>query len=1248
MRKIDQFTNQYSISKTLQFKLIPVGKTAEHFDKSGILEQDEERAKLYQNVKKHIDEYHKHYIDKKLATIQTMDVSAYAELYGKTGKTPEDKIALRECSKVLRKQIADALSKNPEGKTDPIFDKLFKKECITELVPEWLEDDDKIFEVEQFKKFTTYFIGFYDNRKNMYTAEEKATAIAFRCIHDNLPRFLDNIAAIKRIIAHLPEDTLEQIARDLGDKISHIPREQFELSFFVRTLTQGGIDRYNYVIGGYTPEEEQAIKGINQYVNEYNQTHKDNRLPMLKPLYKQILSDRGSISFRPEPFKKDEEVLEDVLAYCQQLEEPMGKLEELFASLEQYDPNGIFVRNNAAVTELSKELLGFWGQLRENWNEAYDSAKSERDRKKANYADDRDKAWKKQDSISVSEIERYTEGKSVVTYYKELISGLICAVREKYLAAHELLSSVPYSKEKKLAKNDEDIALLKNLLDSIKNLENALYGLRGSGTEAERDSRFYGEFILRMEVLEQIDRLYDKVRNYITKKPYSTDKIKLNFNSPTFLEGWAKNKETANLGQIYRKDGKYYLGILNRSVQSSKRTSNPEMSGEDVIEKMVYQQISDPTKDMPNLMVIDGKTVRKTGRKEKAGEHSGENLVLEALRNQYLPEEINRIRKLRSFSKNSPDYSKEDLTAYIRYYMDRVTEYNSDAVFNFKAPEEYDSYPDFCKDVKNQAYRVFFVKQSASEIMKKVENGELYLFQIYSKDFSPHSKGTPNLHTLYFKMLFDERNLKDTVYQLNGGAELFYRHPSITEAEQIVHPAGLPIENRHPTKEHTHRTLPYDVIKDKRFTQRQFSLHLPIKMNFKADGKGHINLPVREAVRECENNYVIGIDRGERNLIYITVIDETGKIIEQFSCNTVRNGEYSTDYHALLNAREEERLEARQSWKTIEGIKELKEGYVSQIIHKICGLVEKYDALIAMEDLNSGFKNSRVKVEKQVYQKFEKMLIDKLNYMTDKKKAPEEKGGLLQAYQLAEKFESFRQMSRQNGFIFYIPAWLTSKIDPTTGFVDLLKPKYSNVEKSREMIRKFRSICFNAAEDFFEITLDYHDFIGGGIDSVGLWTLCTHGERIRSYRDRNGQYQTEKVNLPDLWKKLFEEFSVDYRSADFKEAILRQESREFFERFLYLLRLTLQMRNSNSEEDYLISPVRNSDGAFYDSRNYGTDGKLPADADANGAYHIALKALWAIRKIKEAEPDKVGSVKMSISNAEWLSFAQGTAAQRLR
>ena len=88
------------------------------------------------------------------------------------------------------------------------------------------------------------------------------------------------------------------------------------------------------------------------------------------------------------------------------------------------------------------------------------------------------------------------------------------------------------------------------------------------------------------------------------------------------------------------------------------------------------------------------------------------------------------------------------------------------------------------------------------------------------------------------------------------------------------------------------------------------------------------------------------------------------------------------------------------------------------------------------------------------------------------------------------------------------------------------------------------------------------------------------------------------------------------------------------------------MRNSvtgstNPEDDYLISPVRNQTGRFYDSRDYcGIDADLPTDADANGAYNIARKALWAINKIKDASDEEVDVVNIAISNSEWLEYVQ--------
>jgi CRISPR-associated protein Cpf1 len=80
------------------------------------------------------------------------------------------------------------------------------------------------------------------------------------------------------------------------------------------------------------------------------------------------------------------------------------------------------------------------------------------------------------------------------------------------------------------------------------------------------------------------------------------------------------------------------------------------------------------------------------------------------------------------------------------------------------------------------------------------------------------------------------------------------------------------------------------------------------------------------------------------------------------------------------------------------------------------------------------------------------------------------------------------------------------------------------------------------------------------------------------------------------------------------------------------------MRNSitSTEVDYLISPVADLNGNFYDSRT--ADITLPKDADANGAYNIARKGLMLIEKIKNASDMK--KVDLKITNKEWLQFAQ--------
>lgn len=1237
-RKIDNLQNLYPITKTIVNKLIPQGATLRNFENNHLLENDTERKDNYQIVKKLIDEYHKFFIEQSLSNVTYIDgLDEYIDVYFNSS---DDKDELDSLEDKLRKNIANLFTKSSK------YSDMFKKEMITKLLPEFLEATNNLEYldiVNSFAKFTTYFTGFFDNRKNMYTSEAQSTGIAYRCINDNLPKFLDNVKSFIRAKDKLPEKNLTDLNNDFEGLCGTTTENVFSADYYVFVLAQSGIDRYNEIIGGYTTSDGTKIKGVNEYINLYNQRcqNKSDRIPNMKPLFKQILSDRQTVSFIPDSFSDDNEVLKAVYsAYndndteleYKSIKETVDKIKNLFIDFEEPQLNGIYIKNGLPVTDLSNGIFKNWSIIRNLWNDDYDSKhKPAKVKDIEKYEDKRSSQYKSNKSLSLGFLQELVNksendeisSKSISEYYREKTLELTENIQQTYFKAESLLESKYDIKKKNLKNDEESIALIKDFLDSIKELEKLLKPLCGTGKEQDKNEVFYGEFIPLFNYLCNIDSLYNKVRNYVTQKPYSTEKIKLNFENPQFLGGWDRNKEKDYRSVLLIKDQEYYLGVMNKG--DGKIFENLSFDGEkECYTKVVCKLLPGPNKMLPKVFFAKS------------------NIDF------FAPsDEIQTLYKAGTFKKGK-SFNIDDCHKLIDFYKQSLCKHPDWSTFNFKFRETslYNDISEFYNDIHNQGYKISFDSVPESYINELVNKGKLYLFKIYNKDFSKYSKGTPNLHTLYFKMLFDERNLKDVVYQLNGGAEMFYRPASIMENDIISHPANQPIKNKNPHSEKTHSTFEYDLIKDKRYTKAQFSLHTPITLNFKASGVGSINDKVNELLKNCDDNYVIGIDRGERHLLYLTVINGRGEVVEQYSLNTIineyNNKTHKVDYHNLLNEKETKRKEARQNWTAIENIKELKEGYISQVVHKICELVVKYDAVICMEDLNAGFKQGRTKFEKQVYQKFEKMLIDKLNFFVDKKKAPEENGGLLKAYQLTNKFDSFKKMGRQNGIIFYVPAWLTSKIDPSTGFVDLLKPKYKSVEDSKNFFSRFDSIRYNSDEDWFEFEFDYDNFPRGSASFRKRWTVCTFGKRIRTYRnpEKNSEWDNEEIDITVSFKELFNNYSIDYIRNNLKTEIQNQTQKDFFQKLIKLFALTVQMRNSitNTDIDYLISPVMDKNGNFYDSRNYDNDSKLPANADANGAYNIARKGLWAIEQIKNTDDGK--RPKLAISNKEWLKLAQ--------
>ena len=1238
MESMKDLTGQYSLSKTLRFELKPIGKTLEHIEQKGLLTQDEQRAEEYEQMKGIIDRYHKAFITMclrncKIKVNNTDDeldsLEEYSSLLSKSKRDADDEDKLEKIKENLRKQIVNAF------KSGNTYGDLFKKELIKNHLPDFVTDEEEKQVVEHFCNFTTYFTGFHDNRKNMYSDEAKSTAIAYRLIHENFPRFFDNIRSFAKISESEVANRFPEIesAFSLYLNVEHIA-DMFHVDYFPVVLTQEQIDVYNNIIGGKTEEDGTKIQGINEYINLYNQHHPDVKLPFLKPLYKMILSDKVALSWLPEEFENDEEMLTAINDFYKSVQpvifgDDENCIRHLLTNIAEYNTDHIYISNDLGLTGISQQLFDQYSifedaikdELRRNVKQ------TPKEKRNPELLEERIKnLFKKEKSFSISYLDSLIKDKgedTIESYYAKLGAfdrdgkqtvNLLTQIEMAYIAAKEVLDG----KYNNINQSEEATKYIKDLLDAFKSLQHYIKPLLGSGEEAEKDNVFSSQLLNVWEALDVVTPLYNKVRNWLTRKPYSTKKIKLNFENAQLLGGWDMNKEADYASVLLRKNNQYYLAIMDKKHNHAFDIETLPSDGA-CFEKIDYKLLPGANKMLPKVFFSKSRI------------------------NEFAPSTDIQIAYRQETHKKGKNFNLADCHRLIDFFKQSIAKHEdwSKFPFHFSDTSTYEDISGFYREVEQQGYTIGFRKISESYIYRLVDEGKLYLFQIWNKDFSDYSKGTPNMHTLYWKALFDKANLADVVYKLNGQAEVFYRKRSLQKENTTVHKALQPIKNKNTQNEKSTSTFDYDIVKDRRYTVDKFHFHVPITINFKSSGRPNINEHVLDIIRHHGIEHVIGIDRGERHLLYLSLIDLKGRIIKQMTLNEIKQqtgGNYGTNYKELLAAREGDRAEARRNWKKIENIKDLKAGYLSQVVHVIAQMMVEYNAIVVLEDLNMGFMRGRQKIERSVYEQFEHMLIDKLNFYVDKKKEACAPGGLLHGLQLANKFESFNKLGKQSGCLFYVPAWNTSKIDPVTGFVNMLDARYESVESSRRFFSRFDVIRYNEEKNWFEFTFDYNNFHAKLDGTKTQWTLCTYGSRIKTFRNpaKLNQWDNEEVVLTDEFKKVFANAGINIH-GNLKEAICSLAKREHLEPLMHLMKLLLQLRNSktNSEVDYMLSPVAEN-GVFYDSRS--CNGNLPIDADANGAYNIARKGLWVLRQIQDSKPgDKLN---LALSNKEWLRFVQ--------
>lgn len=773
-----EFVAISKVQKTLRNELRPTPLTMKHIKQKGIITEDEYKTQQSLELKRIADGYYRDYITHKLNDTNNLDFrnlfEAIEEKYKKNDKDNRDKLDLVEKSK--RGEIAKLLS------ADDNFKSMFEAKLITQLLPVYVEqnyigeDKEKALEtIALFKGFTTYFTDYFNIRKNMFKENGGASSICYRIVNVNASIFYDNLKTFM-CIKEKAETEIALIEEELTElldswRLEHI----FSEDYYNELLAQKGIDYYNQICGD-----------VNKHMNLYCQQNKlkANVFKMTK-LQKQIMGISEKAFEIPPMYQNDEEVYAAFNGFISRLEEVklIDRLGNVLQNSNIYDTAKIYI-NARCYTNVSSYVYGGWGVI-ESAIERYwyntIAGKGQSKAKKIEKAkkDNKFMSVKELDSI-VSDYEpdyfnasnmdddnsgRAFSGHGVLGYFNKMSK----------LLANMSLHTITYDSGDSLIENKETALNIKKDLDDIMSIYHWLQTFIIDEV-VEKDNAFYAELEDIYYELENVVTLYDRIRNYVTRKPYSTQKFKLNFASPTLASGWSRSKEFDNNAIILLRNNKYYIAIFNVNNKPDKQIikGSEEQRLSTDYKKMVYNLLPGPNKMLPWVFIKSN-----TGKRD----YNPSSYILEG---------YEKNRHIKSSGNFDINYC-HDLIDYYKACINKHPEWKNYG-FKFKETTQYNDIGQFYKDVEKQGYSISWAYISEADINRLDEEGKIYLFEIYNKDLSSHSTGKDNLHTMYLKNIFSEDNLKNICIELNGNAELFYRKSSMKR--NITHKKDTVLVNK--------------------------------------------------------------------------------------------------------------------------------------------------------------------------------------------------------------------------------------------------------------------------------------------------------------------------------------------------------------------------------------------------------------------------------------------------------------------
>lgn len=1186
-----------------------------------------------------------------------------------------------------------------------------------------LKEDELKKHLSRLKGFWGYLDGYNTNRENYYiTDKEASTAVATRIVHENLPIFCDNILRFENcreeylgVYRYLEDIDRERIIKnEQGEEVEAevIAETVFKIEHFNECLTQSQIDDYNRIIGNY-----------NYLINLYNQARREKgfkKIEEFEKLRKQIGCGKKKTLFaalikdRDCELTADEKKMEGILTVEQLLKKAKEAGDRLFnGNCHKLEINtvpafinflkecnnwdGIYM-SSAAVKKISNLYFANWHSIKDKLKE-----------KKAcvTYEKHREEPIKLRDAVELSGLFEVLDTEQSEHFFKESLfrddeTNEYRGVLDKALApSKSLINLLCFDIERNIKvflKNSDSIVALENFRDENNQAgeEDQTITQIKDWFDAARDAmRIIRYFSVRKSKMKgnipntkmeqalsnllyrddaQWFKWYDLIRNYLTKKPQDDakeNKLKLNFNNSQLLAGWSDGQEKTKAATLLKCDNGLYLCILKTKNVFDTSKDNPIYTNQSNASRLILKNLK--------FQTLTGKGF------------SSENGVGYGDMGKSNP--IKAIQCLQKIIKER----------YVKKYplLEKFVEHTYTDKSKFDAE---------IKEALNECYVCEFVPINWDLVTAKQNNDELFLFKIHCKDYERKVTGKNDLQTIYWENVLSD----GSKHQLCAGAEIFMREP-VSKESPIIHRIGSKLVNRrdrdgNTIPEHIYREIyaysnnktrkisteakryiesekviikdvKHEIVKDKRFygEEPKYIFHCPIKLNYEAKeykepqyAFPEVNAKITDSLQQSDNLQFIGIDRGEKHLVYSCTIDKDGTIIK---CNhhdiisvpsRDKDGkivERKTDYVQKLEAVADERIIAKKNWQQQNKIRDLKAGYISHVVHRLVeetiknGDIIDPHAYIVLEDLNTEMKRGRQKIEKQVYQNLELALAKKFNFVVDKEAKPGELGSVSKALQLTPPISNYQDIEgkKQFGVMLYTRANYTSITDPATGWRKTIYIKNGKEEDiKKEFLEKFRDFGFDGKDYYFEYT---------EANAGHIWRLYSgkNGDPLLRFQNKKQKQQDkniwepEPINVVEILDKLFVNFD---KTKSFKTQIeqnvalkkIEGRGETAWQSLRYALDLIQQIRNSGEKntinDNFLYSPVRNGNGDHFDTRNHETNGELSEikDADANGAYNIARKGLIMDAHIKEwirqgkpkrKDDKKTVDLDLFVSDREW-------------